>query len=387
MTSQVAVYNSLGAGIASDTVVTHYSASGSVKTLQNAEKIVPLSKPHSLAVMISGNVHQNDVNLRLLVSEWAYQAQVAKTVTEYASNFAAWIQNPSNRYIDANSDDKNAVTLLRSRFRRIRSEISSLLADDATNPKEIYDYRVRRNFEKLEAAESFNGISDEYAERSITKLSLSLNDLFKHYLGQFAGFDINDSRLKRIATLQLSRYLQSSDDSVLGFIGFGSEDLYASDVKVVFRGRIDGVPLTRLSRPFGGGGALGQGGVHTFAQDNAIQGFLRGLYPEVHEILKSAMWRKLKANKSAGLKEDGVRALIKEVMSELEEFQDDYLISPLITTISGLNLKGLAELAGALVGMQASRSAGSSEPASVGGVIETAVISRREGFHWINKVT
>ena len=386
MTSQVAVYNSLGVGIASDTVVTHWSGGGTIKTLQNAEKIVPLGQPHSLAVMISGNVHQNDVNLRLLVSEWAHQSSVAKTVSDYANDFTIWIQNPSNRYLDSESDSKNALNLIRNRFRRIRSEVNSFIKENTASPKEIYSYRVRRNLEKLTAAELFSGISDTTAERSLGHLGVSLEDIFTHYLGGFAGFDVKDPQLRQIATLQLSRFTQSSDDSVLGFVGFGSEDLYACDVKVYFRGRVGGISLTRIGKPFGGGGAFGHGGIHTFAQDNAIQGFLRGIYPEMSEMLRSSLWRKLNVNPSVALQEKELRSLIKEVVSELENYQQENLISPLLTTISGLNLKGLAELAGALVGMQASRSAGSSEPASVGGFIETATISRREGYIWVNKL-
>jgi hypothetical protein len=60
--------------------------------------------------------------------------------------------------------------------------------------------------------------------------------------------------------------------------------------------------------------------------------------------------------------------------------------SPMLDTIGALNLKDAADLAEALVGIQAMRANASPEPPGVGGFIESLIIDRFDGIRWVKQL-
>lgn len=388
MTSQITVYNALGVGLASDTVTTHFSAGG-IKTMPNAKKIVPLPNPHRIALMFSGNVHQSDTHIALLLNEWAQSNEKPfSSLEEYPKDFLKWFQSAASKYVSAEVESETVENLLRNRFRTIRSEVAmwSQGASDEDEIENILNYRLDRNLKKLFGAQPFIGFSDADAVKTISTLKISLETIFKHYLGHFPGFMENDQRLKEIAVYQISRFMRDRDDTTIGFVGFGSDDLYARDIKVVLRGRYGGVSIARIGEPFGSPGGRRSGAIHTFAQDDAIWGFLKGIYPELQERILSYMWQQISELDKIPNSKEVANNLYEGLEKFIESYKADNYATPLIKTLEGLSLKGLAELAANLVGMQATRSAGSAEPASVGGLIESAIIDRRDGFRWVTQL-
>ena len=84
---------------------------------------------------------------------------------------------------------------------------------------------------------------------------------------------------------------------------------------------------------------------------------------------------------------DTADKVTEELRLKIEESQRKKFISPMLSTIGGLPLTGLAELAESLVGMQATFSAAGTGPASVGGFIESLIIDRSRGVRWVHQLT
>jgi hypothetical protein len=68
------------------------------------------------------------------------------------------------------------------------------------------------------------------------------------------------------------------------------------------------------------------------------------------------------------------------------DYMFESFTSPMLDTIGALNLKDAADLAEALVGIQAMRANASPEPPGVGGFIESLIIDRFDGIRWVKQL-
>ena len=142
-----------------------------------------------------------------------------------------------------------------------------------------------------------------------------------------------------------------------------------------------------IEAPFGASANSHAGAISTFAQTDAILGFLRGVQPDVFRIFFEH-WM------------DGVEELYEDreegrrVADELLDSMNERIMKdlnlryvfPMLDTVGSLSLRDAADLATALVGIQAMRANASPQPPGVGGLVESLVIDRADGVRWIQRL-
>ena len=389
MTSQIAVFNPLGVAVASDTVTT-ISAERGTKTVNNAQKIFPLPEPHLLVVIESGSVISNGVHMQLLINEWSRTLKnPLPTVKDYAKSFADWYSTDSN-LIPKESELREVHVQLNEHYYEVKYRVESDTAN-TTIQEEVsasLKFHAQAGLEWLEQLELFEGVSDTDDAELLTELGIDMNRKIDFIFQDIPGLDEVRETLIKCAPLVLSRFQKSSEDSELGFIGFGEKDFFATSVSVGCRARYGKVARVKIADPFGASASDQSGSIHCFAQSNSINGFLRGAQLDLLENLYNHIWSGLTDNVDANdeVKLNSTREFMKGVRKHVEKIQQEFFVSPMLDTIGSLSLIDVASLARSLVGMQAMRSAASPEPASVGGFIESLVIDRANGIRWIHRL-
>ena len=389
MTSQIAVFNPLGVAVASDTVTT-ISAERGTKTVNNAQKIFPLPEPHLLVVIESGSVISNGVHMQLLINEWSRTLKnPLPTVKDYAKSFADWYSTDSN-LIPKESELREVHVQLNEHYYEVKYRVESDTAN-TTIQEEVsasLKFHAQAGLEWLEQLELFEGVSDTDDAELLTELGIDMNKKIDLFFQDIPGLDEVRETLIKCAPLILSRFQESSEDSELGFIGFGEKDFFAKSVSVRCRARYGKVARVKIEDSFGASASDQSGSIAFFAQSNSINGFLRGAQLDLLENLYNHIWSGLTDNVDANdeVKLNSTREFMKGVRKHVEKIQQEFFVSPMLDTIGSLSLIDVASLARSLVGMQAMRSAASPEPASVGGFIESLVIDRANGIRWIHRL-
>jgi hypothetical protein len=388
MTSQIAVFNSLGVAVASDTVTTH-GTGNSPKTTNNAEKIWTLGGEHLVAALHSGMVAVNSVNSRLFFNEWARTLSTPlKTLTDYPKNFVQWMENNAE-LISPSSELELVHGLLNDHFYEIRNRTLSQLENDTQQaiPSVVLQTFAQDGLDYLQQLPLFPGTTDEHDAKLLENLKIDLNEKINYIFNIFEGFESSIQILIDSAPLVLSRAQDMEFDSLVSFVGFGQDDYFAKSIRTYLRGHYGGITRCRIGEPFGAESGDMSGSIATFAQSEAIHGFVRGAHVSMINEVCGFVWDTIYQMITDDTDVDTADKVTEELRSKIEESQRKKFISPMLSTIGGLPLTGLAELAESLVGMQATFSAAGTGPASVGGFIESLIIDRSRGVRWVHQLT
>jgi hypothetical protein len=389
MTSQIAVFNPLGVAVASDTVTTISTDQGT-KTTNNAQKIFPLVEPHLLVVIESGSVISNGVHMQLLINEWSRTLEKQlPTVKEYAHSFAEWYSTESD-LIPKDSELREVHLQLNDHYYEVkhRVEADAMNANSEEDVVESFKLRAQQGLEWLEKLDLFDGATDDGDAALLNDLNVNVLEKIDFIFKDIPGLDEVREILVKSAPLVLSRSQPSSQDSDLGFIGFGEKDFFATSVRLRCRARYGKTARVTIADAFGASVFNQSGSIACFAQDNAIFGFLRGAQFDIMESAYGYLWAELTddVDETDEAKLKSADELLSGLRKHIEKIQSERFIDPMLETIGSLSLIDVAALARSLVGMQAIRSAASPEPASVGGFIESLVIDRANGIRWIHRL-
>lgn len=381
MTAQIALFNSTGVAIASDTVAT-ITAGQTRKTIPNTPKIWPLGGDHLIAVMHSGSVFMNDTTLDLFVTEWKRTlARPLATVREYAVSFRDWLQRES-QLITKETEARLLHLLLDDHFYEIRNRIEYGLMDppDFENPEEAVAHFITAAQRWLGGLEDIAHVKGDIFSSYDIDLDHKLNVCFEDY-----DTEEHQDELKNQALQVLRKWQSMPVDSTLAFVGFGQSQFYAQSIQLRLRGRYDNQLVCQLDEEFGAKAGM-KGSASTFAQDEAIHGFLRGASFPYLSTANNIFERKIAKLLDVPTNDERIALLLKEVNEELDSFEWERFVKPMLDTVAALPLIGLADLAESLVGIEATRAASSNQPASVGGMIESLVIDRKDGVRWVHRL-
>lgn len=381
MTSQIALFNSRGVAIASDTVATA-TFGQTKKTITNTQKIWPIGGEHLIVVMHSGSLYMNDTTLEMFVTEWKRTlGRPLNSVQDYAISFRDWLKRES-QLITQESEGYLIESTLNDHFFEIRRRIKYALADppDFAGPAEAVQFHISAARDWLDGLDEVARVKHDI----LSTYSIDLEDKLNYYFGEFNAQE-HFKELENQALSLLAKWQEMPDDSTLAFVGFGLSQFYSQSVRLNLRGRYADQLVCQLEDEFGARPGM-NGSVSLFAQYEAIQGFLRGASPEYIDKVHSAYQSKIAELLECDDSDDRVTDAVAQAREDMQVFERQTFVDPMLDTVAALPLEGLADLAESLVGMQATRSASSAHPASVGGMIESLVIDRKDGIRWIHRL-
>lgn len=400
MTSQVSLINHSGMALASDTITTV----GGTKTLTTNSKIYEIGEAHKVVVLHNGSVNINGVSAKLHVAEWSLQLnKPLAQVQDYLSSFTEWFDS-SRAIYGKESSETLIYEAIWDYFEWISNHVKSMSSaglDPALPQDELEKAGAKVVSEAIDSRiaaskkwVSFDGLSDQAGQELITATSgVDLNAMIGSLFSDINLSAADKRKLKSAAPLGITRRSRLNTDCELVFAGFGASEPFGNLVRIIIRGAYGGKLRWHIAGTDSVNATHPISSLNTFAQDDAIHGFLRGwtsvIREQVSETVFDTTWNSL-VEAELPIELDSIQsisdAVHERVLRDLDETSLNQFAYPLMNTVGAMSLINLSQLADSLIGIQAASTYSKAGAATVGGFIEVITIDRLNGVKWHKKL-
>lgn len=391
MTSQVVLFNGSGIAIASDSAQT---TGGSV--VETAEKIFPSPEPHQFAVIISGSAFLHFYPIDTLISEWFATLGTKRlpTAKSYSDSFVQFLDN-SGLF-----SDEWQINFVYRCFVDLLRRVAHLADEDAGESDVVDIVAASTKLMSEFTMPPLDGVDDTWLSKMLDTF-LTWDNLQRwcgyqwpqHWVGS-NGEDPAEVEQEEVAALRelmvtyLSRSLWEHEKTSVALVGFGEHEIMPSFYHRDLRAHICGKTLGRIQQEqkFDPSQVGRYVGYQALAQADAIELFVRGVAWGIYSAAKGQLEDSLATALLGG--ESVNEELIAEMKTRSVDaigrvFQENDKLELFKSTISSLPVASLASVAQALIQVQALSILLDGELRTVGGSIDTAVISRGNGFVWV----
>jgi hypothetical protein len=396
VTAQVAVLNTNGIALASDSAVT-ITGGGQSRSYQSADKIFPI-RGVPLAVLHSGNAALWGVPWQLLVDMWSIgRAQVqAVSVEAYAHEFSSWLTAQPALATEEAQDDFFRWTY-RDYLMAVRGSIRRKMDEQGLEPAEGYvdgdvasivDETIDGYTEGLSALENFRGMEKVDAEAICTRMADKLKEDLDWVFDDTPRTAHLDERASEVGRLLVHKAEPFATDAVLAFAGYGADDYFPSLYRMTISGAVGGV-----LRVYDDAGAIisakNRVSINPLGLTEAIDAFLRGTSPqyraEAHRQFDVVLGPQPEADPTEE-DHEGVQDERAASHAGLDEGFDaiewQQFLSPMLDIVENLPVAETLRLADSLVGLASLRQLIQGQ-SSVGGPVDLARVTKQGGFQWI----
>lgn len=397
LTAEIAILNRTAVALAADSVVTLSSPRGR-KMYDSAEKIFELSRQQPIGLMIYNNPHHLNAPLEVLVRGFREE----RTTADFDRLVAVWPKFSEFLLSYGHSDEDEfdhlkqlvAVELEHLRTIQFNAMVEALVRrsrrkDDGATMK------VRRAIELRRAEADANRIEDFLADRTeedfVDRYSAVIDPIANVALN---GIDL-ETDIRRELYSMFFALVRSSirTDAFTGFVfaGFGRADrfptLHAIECDGIYFGRFRVIKESVVDIDRRGETAA----VVPFAQTDMAERFILGIDGSTETRLETIMMsmvteildarpRTFPADARLAL-QDAARQRFREAIDGLKSTSELNLKG----VVDHLSKKELADVAYSLVELTSRKRRYSSDPDTVGGPIDVAILTRNEGFIWVRR--
>ena len=397
MTSQLVIMNQLAIAVATDTMTSRESL-GVIKTLPSASKLYELPAPATGIVLHSGVVDVGRTSWRLLVREWSRSSSPlsAPTMSDYRDSFAAWVNQHAtgmgledvygvtDRLGPIEMDGGHIGWLAKELSQDVRSTLAAdAKAADADTAKAIHEV-IKRAY----STDAFPDLSEENAKALIAEAQLDLDVIFRLALGFSEDFKFGAKTMLAVKEFAIAALrcipLWEDTGNDLHFVGFGAQESLGQVAKLVIHGFWGGRLRTTVSN-IGSQVPYEYPWFIPIAQSRAIEAFWTGSSTDFDYAVESAARNAM--GQIEGVTPENVDKVVKAMNEQIDAFSYSNFRIPLRQTIDVLAISNLGKFADFLIHLQAFRSATDQGEATVGGFVESLVITPEHGVRWRHRLS
>ena len=397
MTAIVAVLNKHAVAIAADSAVT---MGNTHKVINSANKIFTLSKYHPIAVMTYNNAAVMGTPWDIIIKEYRRQLKdrSLETVKDYCDDFIEFL-HLRNFFCD----DKTQKEFMNS----LLGEFYLLCLEDI---------RKEKGFTTIDS------ISASQVEEMLKNYLVELESKGKST--EFKSYDYED--FKRYAYEDLEVYARKKNfENVellcssffhyltakpflpiytgLVFVGYGESEIYPSlyPIEISFgidnrlKYRVNEKRISKIS------GHDLEATIAPFAQTDVTQTIIRGINPSFLDIIYNVIDTSIKSfsneitgildsnpvteTLSTAVKNIDKREIIEDITKQIDNEMFGRYSKPLIETVALLDKEDMANMAESFIALTSLVRRMQPGEETVGGPVDVAVISKGDGFIWINR--
>jgi hypothetical protein len=407
--------NKSAVAMATDSAVTVSSERQGFKTFDKANKLFELIKGRPVGFMVYATADLNGLPWETIVKSFRNKNRglIMPRLENYVNAFREYIlQNEA--LIDPDGEEhlvfENAYSALMPVFRHIRDRHDSCL----TTEGKIVMARVRRLIDTaIEAhATVYKAWDDAPWSAAINASTLTarhgkpIQVLVDELFGEYSLGRAAKKGLLELVTTYLLKLPPGANASGLVFAGFGEQEFFPKVYSCRTRGALQRTLLEYDEQEAGVDRDI-PGAIFTFAQDNEAAAYITGIDREVREEILNhlAEWvddskktvaaeiRKLvptlgrsDVQKIANKVSELTHKKLHKFVSHMNDYTDREFLAPLLDSIAVLPKEELADYAESLVNLTSLKQrVDVYTPATVGGAIDVAIISRGEGLVWIKR--
>ena len=407
MTAEVCVMNKLGVALAADSAVTR-TGGRDPKIYQSADKLFLLSYSDPVAVMIYGSATFMGVPWETIIKVYrqAYGKQSRAKVSDHALALISFLGENRGLFPIA-LQRAYLVGDLRIYFRHLLEELAKKLKKELAEKNDVTEARIKANFMKVVREESkdiraskiLDGLPRTHAA---TVRKLFRRDIFKTVDAVLGKLPMTKSMGERLCSLAAEVSVKGFASDYTGVVvaGFGNREVFPA-VETLEVYRVLAHRTKYRKRPPAQIRHDNRAIIAPFAQAEMVHTFMEGIDPRLQAFVQQSLSRtfedlpnKLVDALGAGLDaqkrlRDTLRTLSEKALAALRKdwgkYQRERHIDPIIQVVSILPKDELASLAESLVNLTVLRRHTSTEAETVGGPIDVAVITKGDGFVWINR--
>jgi hypothetical protein len=429
MTTEIAILNKFAVALAADSAVTTGIGEGKVFTSFN--KLFPLSRHVPVGVMVYQNAEFMGVPWETMIDVYRKRVLVERkldTLAEYAQDFIAFLENANRTFpnlILPEDQESFFGALIAVPLTQVR-DITIIGIEHAISQEACLDHtRVRRI-----ASTAANFVADYHANEFCTdaKYRPEVND-FVQSLRKRYGPAMTSSRAATLEQLPFTKKASGAVDDLMmdwmgtqvlhpetfcdnspgysGLViaGFGENDRFPSLKAYKIAGIVgDRLLIAEDSSDSGDSVSIDAntpGKIVSFADNEMIETFLRGIAPDYQESILAAFEEQVDAmcseivtqfcGQTSKRRERLVGLLESKKTQITESFADRVWAADIRRVLSFdevaavLPRDALADMAETLVSLSSFEKKVSEDKETVGGPTDVAVISRSEGFTWVKR--
>ena len=408
MTSEVVVMNRAGVALAADSAVT-VDMGQSSKVRDSALKVFMLSKYRPVGVMVYNNASLLGVPLETAIK--LFRKELGRKgypkLHQYGDAFVEYLNKSRSLFPEA-VQDRYFVDALEVEYERIAELVERALGEGVYAEEEESAGRVAETVDRVIADRlafwGRQGDADYHRVSANDVVGRNSGNVLgvvnRKFLGWTALSDEARGHLYDIAGHLVGKdYFPPDVSSGLVIAGFGEEEHFP----VVQHLEVGGMYDDRLKvRP----GTLHEvsddapSEVLAFAYQDMVDGFLDGISPEVFEHLgnAAAFIREMPIRALDGVvgitpeaKTEAAAIIRRESARKAAEFARNVLRGARVrrgkidVAVEALSLKELAQVGSTLVGLSSFEHQMSLDRETVGGPVDVAVISKGDGFVWMDR--
>lgn len=396
MTAIVAVLNRHAVAIAADSAVT---MGNTHKVVNSANKIFTLSKYNPVAVMTYNNAAFMGTPWDIIIKEYRKQLRDKSfpTLEKYLKDFIQFLHNRSF-FCDGKTQKYFMISLLGFFLEICRNNVA--------RSKNIEPENVRE--EMLEEELRTCLISNRSAKLCIEFKSYTYKKFKKYAYNDIEKY-ARDHKISNVELLCESFYYYIAAEfpkaiyTGLVFVGYGESEIYPSVIPIIITMGIDNrleyyIDERKVS-------CISKNGLNAaivpFAQIDVTQTIVRGINPSFQDIIYDVIDKSIKsysnvitdildsntstANVSEAVKRLDKDAIIKNITEQIGGEMYTRYTKPLLETVVSLDKEDMANMAESFISLTSLVRRMQPGEETVGGPVDVAVISKGDGFIWINR--
>ena len=411
MTALVGILNKRAAVIAADSAVT--TTRGETKKINNtANKIFRLSNTHPVGVMICGNSEYMGIPWEVLFKLYrdTGRDKPFDTLMEYVDDFLKFLRNETHCCDKEAQDD-----YLASEISSFYYKMKELCSDDYDEAENNEDPRVsdkeklmktllEDNFKLLDTRSDEAGVCPDFEKYTFKSFIVDGKDVLDRLENTCRDEKMPGTRKEweEHCFKQMRSKLLLGRETGLVFVGYGEQSIYPSLIPVnmagYFNGKIryyinqeDEEHITNENNA----------SICPFAQTDIMISLLKGIHPLMADnifdklslALDKAKQKMLETLSSSGVEEATVEKMNAIDFDEIDEqFRNDVLnfirtsfTDGVVDAVDSFNIFDMVKMAESLISITNLQRHFSSSEESVGGPVDVAVITKSEGFVWVNR--
>lgn len=396
MTAIVAVLNKHAVAIAADSAVT---MGNTHKVVNSANKIFTLSKYHPVAVMTYSDASFMGVPWDIIIKEYrkGLGEKAFPSLKDYVGDFISFL-HLRHFFCDEQTQRESMLLLLDSFFNLCCNEI---LRDKGIDIKDLTEELIIDKLQKCLDSNKAGRQCPEFEGYAYTDFTLYAKADIDGY-AEKVGF--NDSELLCKSFYQyLSANLDISLNTGLVFVGYGEDEIYPSLFPINVSFGMDG--HLRYYMAENNVAKISEHGTSAviipFAQVDVTQTIVRGINPSFQDIIYNVIGKSihsfsnaitdiLDAHASTAIVSPAIKSLDKDsIISDIthqinKEMRESYT-DPLLNTVVSLDKEDMANMAESFISLTSLVRRMQPGEETVGGPVDVAVISKGDGFVWINR--
>ena len=410
MTSEVVVMNSLGVALATDSATT-VTVGRDNKVYNSADKLFMLSKRHPVGVMVYNNASLLGIPWETLLKIFRRHLGATEfgTLEEYGYKLLEFLDRNEHLFPE-NVQYRFYLRMVEMLYRGINKGIDGRIlaqirqGNDDPDREAIATEYISNSLSEWAGGADDSRIDLETANKFASRGSADIRDAVNKAFGKYLklGRDAVQA-LQQLATLAASKErILEETRSGLVIAGFGRDEyfpvmqtfelgeVYCGKLKYHSSGteKIDREKKLSVIKPFAQSDMVDTflGGISPALQRRVIQEFVALITELPDTIIDSItdLTGPKKRRWKAIMQAHGEQAAI-DLVQKLEQYRLNRHLTPIRNAITHLPKNELAHVAASLVNLNSFQKRMSTAPETVGGPVDVAVITRGDGFVWIER--